>query len=59
VAWRLGYIDDQQLKYLARPLSKNGYGQYLMQLLEDTSHSLSPSGGEGWGEGANSNKPTP
>ena len=46
VAWRLGYIDDTQLEALAKPLTKNGYGQYLMQLLEDTSHALYPSGGD-------------
>jgi len=46
VAWRLGYIDDTQLEALAKPLTKNGYGQYLMQLLEDTSHALSPTGGD-------------
>jgi len=34
IAWRRGYIDDQQLLKLAQPLLKNGYGQYLQQLLE-------------------------
>jgi len=32
VAWRMGYIDDEQLKHLARPLLKNNYGQYIMNL---------------------------
>ncbi|MDO8954793.1 MAG: glucose-1-phosphate thymidylyltransferase RfbA [Gammaproteobacteria bacterium] len=32
-AWRKGYIDDVQLATLAKPLLKNGYGNYLMQLL--------------------------
>lgn len=33
VAWRKKYIDDQQLKQLAEPLLKSGYGNYLMELL--------------------------
>ncbi len=33
VAWRLGWIDDQDLERLAAPLAKNGYGQYLLALL--------------------------
>jgi len=34
IAYRLGYIDAKQLEALARPLVKNGYGQYLMRILE-------------------------
>ncbi len=34
VAWRLGWIDDDQLTALAAPLRKSGYGDYLLQLLE-------------------------
>ena len=34
IAYRLGYIDADQLERLAKPLAKNGYGQYLMSLLE-------------------------
>jgi len=33
VAWRMGYIDDDQLRRMAGPLMKNSYGQYLMGLL--------------------------
>ena len=33
IAWRLGYIDDEHLERLADALSKNGYGQYLIDLL--------------------------
>lgn len=32
-AWRQGFIDDAQLKVLAEPLQKSGYGQYLLSLL--------------------------
>ncbi|PSO43395.1 glucose-1-phosphate thymidylyltransferase [Candidatus Saccharibacteria bacterium QS_5_54_17] len=34
VAYREGYITPAQLEELARPLIKSGYGQYLMQILE-------------------------
>ncbi|GGA65358.1 glucose-1-phosphate thymidylyltransferase [Pseudoclavibacter endophyticus] len=33
IAWRAGWIDDAQLEALATPLSKSGYGKYLMRLL--------------------------
>ncbi|MBO9536366.1 glucose-1-phosphate thymidylyltransferase RfbA [Herbaspirillum sp.] len=36
IAYRRGYIDAEQLERLARPLKKNAYGQYLLQLLSDT-----------------------
>jgi glucose-1-phosphate thymidylyltransferase len=34
VAWRLGFIDDEQLASRAKTLLKSGYGAYLLQLLE-------------------------
>ncbi len=33
-AWRSGFIDDNQLRQLAEPLTKSGYGQYLLGLLK-------------------------
>lgn len=33
VAWRMGYIDEEQLLRLAKPLIDSGYGQYLQELL--------------------------
>jgi glucose-1-phosphate thymidylyltransferase len=36
IAYRSGWITAEQLEALARPLLKNGYGQYLQQLLRDT-----------------------
>lgn len=32
IAWNNGWIDDAQLEALARPLAKNGYGEYLLGL---------------------------
>jgi glucose-1-phosphate thymidylyltransferase len=34
VAWREGFIDDGQLRALAQPLVKSGYGEYLLSLLD-------------------------
>jgi glucose-1-phosphate thymidylyltransferase len=33
IAWRAGWIDDEQLGRLAAPLVKSGYGDYLLELL--------------------------
>ncbi|WP_202566201.1 glucose-1-phosphate thymidylyltransferase RfbA [Agreia sp. COWG] len=34
IAWRAGWIDDAQLRALAAPLVKSGYGAYLNTLLD-------------------------
>lgn len=34
IAWKKGFIDVEQLKALARPLVKSGYGEYLLKLVE-------------------------
>ena len=36
IAYRLGYIDRKQVERLATSMLKNQYGQYLMDLLQDT-----------------------
>lgn len=33
IAWRLGYIDSEQMAALARDVARSGYGQYLLGLL--------------------------
>jgi glucose-1-phosphate thymidylyltransferase len=35
IAYRQGYIDAEQLERLAYPMSKNSYGQYLLELLRN------------------------
>ena len=35
IAYRMGYIDKTQLMRLAEPLLKSGYGQYLLEILND------------------------
>lgn len=34
VAWRMKYINDQQLEAIASPLTKSGYGNYLLGLIK-------------------------
>ncbi len=35
IAFRMGYIDPEQLRTLAEPMRKNDYGRYLLDLLEN------------------------
>lgn len=35
IAFRMGYISGEDLERLAAPLAKNGYGQYLLRLLQE------------------------
>ena len=35
VAYRMGYIDRDQLRKLAQPLKKNDYGQYILRLADE------------------------
>lgn len=34
IAWRLGFLSDEELRQRAEPLVKSGYGRYLLDLLE-------------------------
>ena len=34
VAYRMGYISEEQLKKIAEPLKKSGYGEYLLRILK-------------------------
>ena len=35
IAYRMGYIDAEQVEQLAQPLMKNEYGQYLMRIIKE------------------------
>ncbi len=35
IAWRMGYIDAEQVARIAHPMLKNQYGQYLMAILRE------------------------
>ncbi|MFC2768036.1 MAG: glucose-1-phosphate thymidylyltransferase RfbA [Mitsuokella sp.] len=35
IAWRMGYIDAEQVLRLAAPLAKNEYGKYLQQIVKE------------------------
>ncbi len=36
IAWRMEFIDAEQLEKLAYPLEKSGYGEYLLKILSET-----------------------
>jgi glucose-1-phosphate thymidylyltransferase len=36
IAYRNGYIDGEQLRRLAEPVQKSGYGQYLLSILQES-----------------------
>jgi glucose-1-phosphate thymidylyltransferase len=35
IAYRMGFIDAEQIRRLAQPLAKNGYGRYLLELVDE------------------------
>jgi glucose-1-phosphate thymidylyltransferase len=35
IAWRMGFIDNEQLSRLASDLRKSGYGEYLLSLVNN------------------------
>ncbi|MET3028174.1 glucose-1-phosphate thymidylyltransferase RfbA [Flavobacterium sp. UW10123] len=40
IAWRQGFINDEQLEKLAQPLLKSGYGSYLIDFLKQKKKSV-------------------
>ncbi len=40
VAWRMGFINDEQLYLLSSKLTKSGYGVYLQNILNERNNSL-------------------
>ena len=35
IAWRQGFISDEELRQIAEPLRKSGYGEYMLGLLDN------------------------
>ena len=35
IAYRQGWIDDEKMRELAKPMIKNQYGQYLLNVIEE------------------------
>ncbi len=35
IAYKMGYIDEEGLRKLAKPLEKSGYGEYLLKVIEE------------------------
>jgi glucose-1-phosphate thymidylyltransferase len=46
IAWRSGYISDEQLETIGNSMEKNGYGQYLLKILKKKSGSYLNPGSE-------------
>ena len=44
IAWRKGFISDEQLEAIAAPLVKSGYGAYLLNLLQGQDAALEAEG---------------
>lgn len=40
IAFRKGWIDDERMRELAKPMLKNQYGQYLLQVIEEKRHKI-------------------
>lgn len=38
IAYRKGWIDEEKMAALARPMQKNQYGQYLLKVIEEVEH---------------------
>jgi len=36
IAFRMNLINSEQLEKLAKPIKKNGYGQYLLNLIKQS-----------------------
>jgi glucose-1-phosphate thymidylyltransferase len=40
IAYHMGYINEEQVLKLAQPLSKNNYGQYLIEIVNGSREQL-------------------
>ena len=42
IAYRKGWIDEEKIRELAKPMLKNQYGQYLLQVIEEVKRTGNP-----------------
>ena len=42
IAYRQGWINDEKMRQLAQPMIKNQYGQYLLRVIDEVSHTGKP-----------------
>ena len=42
IAYRMGWITDEKLRELAKPMGKNQYGQYLLRVADEAKMKKSP-----------------
>jgi glucose-1-phosphate thymidylyltransferase len=42
IAYRQGWITDEKMREIAQPMIKNQYGQYLLRVIDELSHTGKP-----------------
>ena len=42
IAYRQGWIDEERMRELAKPMLKNQYGQYLLNVIEEVKQTGNP-----------------
>ena len=42
IAYRQGWINDEKMRQLAQPMIKNQYGQYLLRVIDEVTHTGKP-----------------
>lgn len=42
IAYRQGWIDEERMRELAKPMLKNQYGQYLLKVIDEIKHTGNP-----------------
>lgn len=55
IAYRQGWITEERMRELARPMLKNQYGQYLLKVIDELKDTRRPNWDLGTMEGVNTN----